>query len=71
MHGDVSFSVPEQFHVESLDAGPGGLTIRVAPKDPGARCLECGGCSRRAHSHYTRPLADLPWGGVPVRLRVR
>ncbi|MDP9352879.1 MAG: transposase family protein [Chloroflexota bacterium] len=27
--------------------------------------------SRRPHSVYTRTLADLPWGGVPVRLRVR
>ncbi len=71
MHGDVSFSVPEQLHVESLGAGPGGITIHAAPKDPDARCPECGGCSRRVHGRYTRTLSDLPWVGIPVRLRVR
>ena len=31
----------------------------------------CGRSSRRVHGRYTRTLVDLPWGGVPVRLRVR
>jgi transposase len=29
------------------------------------------GTSRRVHGHYPRTLADLPLGGVPVRLRVQ
>jgi transposase len=31
----------------------------------------CGEISRRVHGRYTRTLADLPWSGMPVRLRVR
>jgi hypothetical protein len=36
MHDDVSFSVPEQLHVESLGIGLGGTTIHAAPKSFGA-----------------------------------
>jgi transposase len=71
VQGDISFSVPEPLHVQSLGDGPGGITIHAAPKDPAARCPERGGCSRRVHSRYNRTLTDLPWGGVLVRLRVR
>jgi transposase len=31
----------------------------------------CGEVSRRVHGRYTRTLADLSLGGLPVRLRVR
>jgi hypothetical protein len=36
-----------------------------------APCPSCGGFSNRVHSRYTRSLADLPWHGVPVRIRLR
>ena len=68
---DASFSIPEQLYVESLSAAPDGIVIHTAPKDPGGRCPECSGYSRRVHSRYTRTLADLPWAGISVRLRVR
>jgi transposase len=40
-----------------------------------ARCPEyvprvCGMVSRRVHSRYVRMLADLPWQGIPVRVRL-
>jgi transposase len=36
-----------------------------------ARCPACGAVSHRVHSWYARAVADLPWQGVPVRLRLR
>ena len=36
-----------------------------------ARCPVCGKRSGRIHSRYTRTLADLPWQGVPVTVRLR
>jgi len=40
-------------------------TARTAP------CPLCHCRARRVRSAYTRTLADLPWGGIPVRLQVR
>ena len=71
MDTNTSFSIPERLYVETLGAVPDGITIHTAPKDPGGRCPGCGGCSRRVHSRYTRTLADLPWAGISVHLRVR
>lgn len=71
MDTNTSFSIPERLYVETLGAGPDVITIHTAPKDPGGRCPECGGCSRRVHSRYTCTLADLPWAGISVHLRVR
>src|SRR5215211_2917389 len=36
-----------------------------------ASCPACGTRSARVHSHYTRMLADLPWQGIPVAVRLR
>ncbi|MBV9453681.1 MAG: transposase family protein [Rubrobacter sp.] len=36
-----------------------------------APCAVCGKQSGRVHSRYTRTLADLPWQGVAVTVRVR
>jgi hypothetical protein len=72
VQGDVSFSVPEQLHIQSLGDGPGGITIHAAPKDPGARCPECGGRSGRVHSRYNRTLARSAVGrgsGAPPGAR--
>ena len=71
MSTDASFPIPERLHVESLSAGPDGIIIHTAPKDLDGRCPECTGHSRRIHSRYTRTLADLPWAGISVHLRVR
>jgi transposase len=36
-----------------------------------AHCPACGKPSDRIHSRYTRTLADLPWQGIPVTVRLR
>jgi transposase len=45
------------------------LEVRAAAED--APCPACGAISGRVHSWYVRAVADLPWQGVPVRLRLR
>lgn len=47
------------------------LTVDVAPTRQGAPCPVCHRRSTQCHSHYTRMLADLPWGGRPVRIRLQ
>jgi len=45
------------------------LIVRASRRE--ARCLTCHQQSRRVHSHYKRKLADLPWNGIPVMVRLR
>ncbi|MDP9477182.1 MAG: ISL3 family transposase, partial [Actinomycetota bacterium] len=66
-----SFAFPDRFRAEALIFEGGGVTILASTPGTSARCPLCGHVSRRPHSFYTRTLADLPWGGVPVRFRVR
>jgi len=36
-----------------------------------APCPACTSSSDRIHSYYERRLADLPWNGIPVEIRLR
>src|SRR5829696_493952 len=47
------------------------ITLAARTSSRVARCPVCGARSARVHSHYTRTLADLPWQGVPVTVRLR
>src|SRR5437016_1550006 len=47
------------------------ICLVVISTQPHAACPVCGHPSHRPHSRYSRTLADLPWQGVPVRLRLR
>jgi len=38
---------------------------------PAVACPSCGTLSRRVHSRYLRAIADLPWEGVAVTIRLR
>jgi transposase len=66
-----SFTIPEQLHVDELSFDGDLLTIHASTDNPAAQCPCCGQASRRIHGCYTRTLADLPWCGTPVCLRVR
>src|SRR3954454_14741354 len=46
------------------------ITIVVATTRPTACCPTCQHPSTRVHSRYVRSLADLPWSGTTVRLRL-
>lgn len=49
----------------------GGVTVFVSSLAPTSSCPRCHQSSYRVHSHYERTLADLPWQGLPLRLRWR
>jgi transposase len=66
-----SFTIPEQLHVEEISFEEDLLTIYASTVSPVAVCPLCEQPSRRVHGYYSRTLADLPWCGMPVRLRVR
>lgn len=66
-----SFTVPEQLHVDALSFDGHSVTIHASTENPAAKCPSCGHSSLRIHSVYQRTLADLPWCGTPVCLRLR
>src|SRR5215216_3593537 len=66
-----SFTIPKQLHVDELSFTADLLTIYASTTDLAAECPLCGQLSLRIHGCYARTLADLPWCGTPVRLRVR
>lgn len=66
-----SFTIPEQLHVHALSFDGDSVTVHASTENSTAKCPCCGQTSRRVHGCYTRTLADLPWCGTPVRLRVR
>jgi transposase len=65
------FTIPEHLHLDALSFDGDSLTIHASTDNPAARCPCCQRPSRRVHGRYTRTLADLPWSGTPVHLRVR
>lgn len=66
-----SFTIPEQLHVAEISFEEDLLTIYASTVSPVAVCPLCEQPSRRVHGYYSRTLADLPWCGMPVRLRVQ
>ncbi len=71
MSDDAAFTIPTTLAAEALVFEQGGVTILSSARQPHARCPACRRASRRLHGTYSRTLADLPWGGMPVRFRVR
>ena len=65
--------LPAGLSVVQVLPAPDHVTIVTVPTSPRSACPLCGGLSGRVHSHYRRRLADLPWQGrrVAIRLRVR
>ncbi len=71
MQMNAWFAIPKQLQVEALAFEHGGVTVFISTNESAARCPQCGYSSRRVHSRYRRTLADLPWGGVPVRFYIQ
>jgi transposase len=61
---------PTLLRLDYLSAVDSCITLTLATSRQQADCPLCDRPSRRVHSHYVRTLADLPWNGVPVRLRL-
>src|SRR6185437_3384609 len=57
--------------VERVVAAPGRLMVVATARQSEAACPGCGVPSRRVHSRSERELADLPWHGLSIAIRVR
>ena len=62
--------IPSGLLVRQVVPSADTVTITTAPKAPEACCPLCGHASRRVHSRYLRTLADLPWQGRAVLIRI-
>lgn len=61
---------PTCLHLLQLEAEGKVITATVKTRVPEAKCPLCSGRSEKVHSHYLRVLADLPWMGYAVRLKL-
>ncbi len=61
---------PEQVELVAVSGTTSGITAVVRARASSTACPVCGTQSERVHSPYTRQVADLPWGGVAVRLQL-
>lgn len=57
--------------LDQLTVEENRITIHLTTTEPAGVCPVCAESSGRIHSRYSRTVADLPWAGVPVRLRLR
>lgn len=61
---------PELLNLIGVRADANSITLTARTSSRTARCPMCGMPSQRVHSRYTRTLADLPWQGIPVTVRL-
>ncbi len=62
---------PQTLRLECIVSETQIVTLTVKTIRPLATCPTCGQASKRIHSRYERSVADSPWNGAPVRLRLR
>src|SRR5215218_7565503 len=63
--------VPELLNLTGVRVTGSAITLVAGTSSRVALCPVCGKRSARVHSRYTRTLADLPWQGIPVSVRLR
>ena len=63
--------IPADLLVQQVLPEPDRVVILSRPTAAASVCPLCGKTSARVHSHYQRHLADLPWQGRVVVLRVQ
>jgi transposase len=66
-------TTPLQLDTWEIDEAHAQITLLISSAQTAARCPGCNIPARYVHSHYTRTLADFPWGGYGItwQLRVR
>jgi transposase len=62
---------PAELTLLSVAPTADAVTIHVQTRRPQVPCPERGCVTARVHSRYTRTLADLPWQGCTVTIRVQ
>jgi transposase len=63
--------IPGGLVVEQVLPEPDRVTVVARSRLPTVACPDCRASSSRVHSRYERHLADLPWQGRPVAIRLR
>jgi transposase len=59
-----------QFQIVDMKAETNKIILAMVISTFTAQCPNCQQWSQNIHSRYTRHLADLPWGGVPVQINL-
>src|SRR5436305_8863283 len=57
--------------LKGVTSKPESISLDVQAARAVVHCPDCGRASSRRHSYYVRTLADLPWMGVRVQVRLR
>ena len=73
-HGDTALiPLPDGFQLSSLQSTATLVTAAIASQQTTAACPQCHDLSQRVHGQYLRTVADLPWSGrrVVLKLTVR
>jgi transposase len=66
-----SFPADLHLRIELITIAPDQMIVlTLASARDGVRCPQCGTTAGRIHSHYRRTIADLPWQGRAVQLRL-
>ena len=68
-HSQAVLPNPDMLVLERIDRHDKGFDILVTTRQA-AKCPICKRTSTAQHSEYTRRLADLPWQGLSVRIRL-
>ena len=71
MDASTLLADPTAIRLEKIIQPACSLTLVVRATRAEAECPRCHRPSTRVHSYYTRRVADLPWHGVAVHLRLR
>ena len=68
----TSLFVPDAalLRLDAISPEGGAITLVLSTIQSAPRCPECGEPAARVHSAYVRSPADLPCGGVPLRLEL-
>src|SRR5689334_13767501 len=61
---------PALVRLDRIVPGAATITLVMTSTRESVTCPGCGRLTRRVHSRYARTLADLPWNGSQVRLRL-
>src|SRR5215218_2757123 len=70
-HSRTVLPAPKLLKLIDVRVTENAITLAARTSSRVARYPACGTRSARVHSHYTRMLADLPWQGIPVAVRLR
>ena len=57
--------------VTGVISSGGNVIVSLLAHSASARCPSCKHSSSRIHSNYSRTLADLPWSGLMVEMRLK